>query len=79
MRAYAVAVFTFPATTVFIECMFSAMKRNKSSGRASMHDDTCVAIIKARELETVLTRDDGKPEPPLRLNVRSALDHTIDY
>ena len=64
VRAYAVAVFTFPITTVFIECLFTGMNQNKSKGRASMDDDTAVSILKARELTSVLTRDDGAPEPP---------------
>jgi hypothetical protein len=79
VRAYAIGVFTFPVTTVFIECMFSAMKQNKSKGRASMLDDTCVAVIKARELETVLESDAGMPEPPLRLNWQRALNHNLPF
>lgn len=57
----------------------SATKQNKSKGRASMLDDTCVAVIKARELETVLESDAGMPEPALRLDWRRALNHSIDF
>ena len=77
VRAYAVVVFTFPATTVFIECLFSGMKLNKSKTRSSMADDKCVGVLKARELRTVLTRNDGKPEPAPSLDLQSALDHNL--
>ena len=77
VRAFAVVVFTFPATTVFIECLFSGMKLNKSKTRSSMTDDKCVGVLKARELRTVLTRNDGKPEPPPSLDLQGALDHNL--
>jgi hypothetical protein len=77
VRDYAVAVFTFPVTTVFIECLFSGMKLNKSTTRSSMVDDKCVAVLKARELKPVLTSNDSAPEPPLTLGTQSALEHDI--
>jgi hypothetical protein len=77
VRNYAVAVFTFPCATVFIECLFSGMKLNKSKTRSSMADDTCVDVLKARELKRVLTSDDGTPEPALSLDLQSALDHNV--
>lgn len=74
---YACAVFTFPVTTVFIECLFSAMNLNKSDRRASMLDDTCVSIIKCHELTRVLTHDNSLPEPPLTLDLARSLAHCI--
>jgi len=79
VRDYAVLVFTFPCTTVFIECLFSGMNLKKSTMRSSMTDGKCVAVLKARELKEVLTSDDGKPEPALALNVQSALEHNIAW
>lgn len=78
VRRYAQAVFTFPVTTVFIECLFSAMNLNKSDRRASMLDDTCVSIVKCHELKRVLTRDDSMPEPPLSLDLERSLAHNIE-
>jgi hypothetical protein len=78
VREYARAVFTFPVTTVFIECLFSGMNLNKSDRRASMLDDTCIGILKCHELKRVLTRDDSMPEPPLSLDLERSLAHNIE-
>lgn len=72
---YARAVFTFPVTTVFIECLFSAMNGTKTKQRSSMLDDTCIAVIKCAELTRVLTSTGAVPEPELRL--ADSIDHNI--
>ena len=51
------AVFTFPVTTVYMECLFSGMNLNKSKMRSSMLDGTVVAVLKARELTQVFGDD----------------------
>eukprot|EP00035_Acanthoeca_spectabilis_P019064 m.411698 g.411698 ORF g.411698 m.411698 type:complete len:165 (-) comp16816_c0_seq42:1844-2338(-) len=78
VAAYAAAVFTFPITTVFVECLFSGMNLNKSTMRSSMLDDTCVAVLKARELIQVFGGEyNGSMEPLPTLDFAKALDHNL--
>ena len=76
---YAVAVFTFPDTTVFVECLFSGMNLNKSKIRSSMLDDTVVAVLKAKELTQVFGDEyDGSKEKAPTIDFQQALDDNFD-
>ena len=82
VRKYAMAVFTFPVTTVFVECLFSGMNLSKTTQRSSMLDDTCVAALKARELTPVCDPKgvyEGAVEAPPSLDHEKSWNHCLPF
>lgn len=82
VRKYAMAVFTFPVTTVFVECLFSGMNLSKTTQRSSMLDDTCVAALKTRELTPVCDPKGvylGAVEAPPSLDHEKSWNHCLPF
>lgn len=80
VRKYAAAVFTFPVTTVFVECLFSGMNLNKSKMRSSMLGGTVVAVLKAKELTQVFGGDyNGSKEKAPVIDFQQSLDDNLPF
>jgi hypothetical protein len=60
LEEFAMAVFSTPIKTVFVESHFNIMKYNKSKKRFSLGDERVADIIQTRSLKAIL-RDPGVP------------------